>query len=419
MKKDWLLFADIILIIAIGLATLYSTVIGTENMLSGGGVVNRQLIFILIGLVIYFVVVNFDYAFLSNIQSIVAICGVVILLLLVVLILGPEINGAKRWLLFGNFQLQPSEFAKLALIISTAWLLSLKNKFNIWKLAALSLIPLAVMCLLIFIEPDAKTTIVMLILWSFVVFTILPNQLRNLLFLGQVVLSAIAAAMLPALSSTFIVLSVIAFVMFVVSLFIEKKFRLMLLLPLAIGIVGGLTVKFSWGIAKNVLQDYQVARIEAFLNPDENTQGSGFQVEQSKVAIGSGMIFGKGFGHGTQSKLNFLPEHQTDFVFAAFAEEFGVMGSLVLISLYAFAIFRIIRISTLAHDTFGSLLCVGIGVKLLFEVFINIGVNLGIMPATGIPLPLMSSGGSMFLATMMALGLVQSVYRHREMIDTD
>lgn len=419
MRKDWLLFADIIVLLAVGLTTLYSTVIGTENAVGGGGIVNRQLVFVFLGLIIYFVVLNFDYKFLSNIQAVGFVAGLSILLLIAVLIFGPVINGARRWLLFGNFQLQASEFAKIAVIITTAWIATLRGKYPSGKLVLWSFIPTFIIALLVFVEPDAKTAIVIFVIWGFLVFTMLPNQLRNGLFVMQVVLGLVLMNLIGASAGTIIPVAVLLAVCVVGWLALNKKIGLMLVLPLLIGVGLGLGVRFGWGAAKYVLQDYQIERIEAFVNPGSDASGANFQVEQSKVAIGSGLLFGKGFGHGTQSKLKFLPEHQTDFIFAAFAEEFGVVGSVSLILLYAFAIFRIVRISSISHDFFGSMVCVGIAVKLLLEVFVNIGVNLGIMPATGIPLPLMSSGGSMMLATMIGLGLVQSVYKHREMIDTD
>jgi rod shape determining protein RodA len=174
----------------------------------------------------------------------------------------------------------------------------------------------------------------------------------------------------------------------------------------------------------NALPDHQKERIEVFINPDESVDDKAFNVTQSKVAIGSGQIMGKGFGFGTQSRLNFLPEHKTDFIFGAYAEQFGLVGSIVLISLYFILIFRILWIAFTTHqklqkDTFASMLMVGLAFKILTEVFISLGSNLGIIPATGIPLPLMSAGGTITIMTFVSLGLIQSIVnRNAESIDS-
>ncbi len=413
MKKDWILFADIILIIGIGFVTLYSTVVGSENIFAGGGTVNRQLIFILLGLVFYFAFTRFDYRFTANAQMIIPIIVISIIGLALLLIFGVEINYAKRWIILGGFRLQVSEFAKLAVIMSTAWLMSLEHKYNSWSLAGISLIPAVMISGLIFLEPDASTSVIILLLWAIIAFTALPYQRRNFgvagisalvgiltlfLFNGDFLYAGIAAGML--------MISAIAF------LLIFKRSRILLLVALVFGGVFMTGAKLTWDKA---IRGYQMDRIECFLNPDdEENWDKCFNIRQAKVAFGSGMILGKGFGHGTQSKLQFLPEHQTDFVFAAFGEEFGLLGSLFVLGLYAFAVFRILYISSQVENKYGSLLCVGIAIKLLLEVFVNIGTNLGVVPATGIPLPLMSAGGSMFLVTMISLGMVQSVRTHTD-----
>ncbi len=418
MKKDWLLFADIILLISIGLTTLYSTVIGEERIFSGGGLINKQLIIAIIGIAMYFLFTRINYRYLGHAQVIVPLLLVTVVSLVLILIFGIRINNARRWIYMGVFNLQPSEFAKIIIIIATAWIFSLKDKINTWVLAALSLIPLLITVALIFVEPDASTSIVILGIWSLLVFTVLPNQLRNLFF---VVISVVAAVGINFLLSgkqnlpVALILLGVSIVSGISWLFVFKKLRYIGLIAIIAGLMIGLTANFVWN---RVLSDWQRERIESFQNPEEHSQGAAFQVEQSKVAIGSGMLLGKGFGNGTQSKLKFLPEHQTDFAFAAFAEEFGNIGVLFLLTLYGFAIFRIISIASETKDTFGMLICVGIAVKLMIEIFINIAMNMGVIPASGVPLPLISAGGSIFLATMLGFGLVQSVYGHRDEIDS-
>jgi len=174
-----------------------------------------------------------------------------------------------------------------------------------------------------------------------------------------------------------------------------------------IGVVLGLSLSFTW---HSMLLDYQQDRIYAFLNQTEVSEDLGFNVEQSRIAIGSGQIFGKGWGYGTQSKLEFLPEYKTDFVFASFSEEFGLVGSLTLIFLYGFLIYKLLVLALrYAKMDFEFVVLIGISIKLFLEVFVNIGTNTGVIPATGIPLPIMSYGGTNILCTFFVLGLAQNI----------
>lgn len=417
MKKDWLLFTDIVLIVAIGLTTLYSTVVGTENIFGGGGVVNRQLIFVLIGFGVYFGFSYLDYRFSGHPQVIVPLFVITIIALVLLLVFGVEVNNAKRWIFIGNAQLQPSEFAKIVMIMTTGWVFSLKRHFNVWLLAGISFVLTLVLAVLIFLEPDAGTALILVTIWGLMAFSVLPDQVRNILVVGIMLLAAAGINLLLTGGMAWgIAITLLAIGISALSFAFTKYSRWIMILALFLGLGVGLMGRVMWD---SVLADYQKERIETFINPSEDTQGAGFQVDQSKVAIGSGMLFGKGFGHGTQSKLKFLPEHQTDFVFAAFAEEFGMIGALFVLGLYGFAVLRIFQISSLTKDVYGTLLCVGVGVKILLEVFVNIGMNLGVIPATGVPLPLMSAGGSIFLVTMIALGLVQSVRIHIEEKDRE
>lgn len=415
MKKDWLLFIDVLLITAIGLTTLYSTVIGSEHILGGGGMVNRQLLLVLLGLVLYFVFAVFDYSILGVSHIIIPVTCIGIILLVLVLAFGEEVNNARRWLLIASVQVQPSEFIKIILIIFTAWAYSMRNTMSIWVLSAITAGVSLVSSILIFIQPDASTAILILLVWACMSFYILPNQGRNSVLLIIAVLSALSAnyTILERYNELAVSLGILGIVSGLYVL-IRSNIRMLVLIAIITGILLGISGRAVWD---NVLADYQKQRIESFLDPASDIQGSGFQVDQSKVAIGSGLLFGKGFGHGSQSKLHFLPEHQTDFIFATFAEEFGLVGVIVVLVLFCFAILRIISIASLTTDTFGSLIAIGIGSKLLIEVFINIAMNMGIVPATGVPLPLMSIGGSILISTFIGLGIVQSVMIHRSEID--
>lgn len=388
--------------------TLYSTIVGVEDSSFRGGVFNKQLIFVFIGFIIYFLISRFDFRFIKYPQVVIPFYILVILSLVYVIFFGVVINGAKRWVIIAGSQLQPSEFAKLATIFLTACLCSMKDRLNIWFLAALSLGLTAVCAFLIFIEPDLSTAVVTMMTVLFMVITVLPDHIRTLILLSIVLLSLVLSLSFLNVGLQFwhVFLLLVLIILFVIFILKYRNQWYLSLIFLILGIIGSFTLKITWD---KVLDDYQKSRITCFLDPENDTSGACFQINQSIVAIGSGMVYGKGLGHGTQSKLQFLPEHQTDFIFASFAEEFGLLGSMILLALYLYLILSIIRSSTKTNDYFGALVCVGVGVKLLIEVFVNIGMNLGALPTTGIPLPLMSSGGSIFITTMISLGLVQSI----------
>ena len=311
----------------------------------------RQLIFALTGFLIYIGVSLFDYRLLKKVS--IGLYVAVVGLLGLIFVSGVVTRGAARWLKFGAGQLQPSEFSKVALILLLAATLSPYISRLSFKGLLISVGLTLVPGLLVYFQPDLGTSIILLTIWLGVIF---------------------AAGLRPAY------------------LFLMAAGGLSLLVPL-------------W----SVLKDYQRQRILSFLNPALDPLGGGYNVRQSVIAVGSGRLWGRGFGRGTQSHLQFLPEHYTDFIFAALSEEWGFVGALVLLLFFAVLLVRILRVARDAGDGFGSLIAVGVFSFLLPQIFINVGMNLGITPITGIPLPLVSYGGSSLWVTMMALGLVQSV----------
>ncbi len=316
----------------------------------------RQIIFALTGFLIYVAVSLFDYRLLKLVS--VGFYTGVLGLLGLVLVSGVVTRGAVRWLDFGAAQFQPSEFTKVALILILAALLRARTGSLSLRIFLASLALTALPVILVYFQPDLGTSIILLTIW-----------------LGI----AVAASLKP------------------VYLFLMLSSGLGLLLPL-------------W----SVLKSYQRQRIISFLNPVRDPLGSGYNVLQSQIAIGSGQFWGRGFGRGTQSHLQFLPEHYTDFIFAALSEEWGFVGALLLLLFFAVLLIRILMIARETQDDFGSLIAIGVFSFLLPQVFINVGMNLGIMPITGIPLPLVSYGGSSLWVTMIALGLVQSVALRRQ-----
>ncbi len=352
-KYDWVLIAATAILITIGLSTIQSTVIAGEGLKEN--LVNHQILAAFIGGALFFLIASFDYRLLTFITPIAYIS--VIILLISVLIFSPEIRGAHRWFVFGDFFLQPSEFAKPLLIISfAAFFAKLGEKINSLVSNLLSLILLTVPVVLIFLEPDLGTA------------AILVAVLFLMLFLSPIKLKKLILFLLP----------------------------LVLLAP---------TVWFF-------LAPYQKTRLTSFLNPTADPLGHGYNVIQSQIAIGSGQITGRGWGRGTQSHLRFLPEQHTDFIFATFCEEQGLIGALVLFFLFGVLIWRGFRIAQRAPDLFGNLLAAGTTCLIFTQTAVNIGMSLGVLPVTGVSLPLLSYGGSSLVSTLISLGLLASVAQH-------
>lgn len=320
-----------------------------------------QILYAIVGLVFYFLVRSFDFRYLVPLIKVAYI--LVIILLIITLLLGIETRGSVRWIPIGPFNFQPSEFAKPILILALAkfWQKNMPSFKNIFK-SFLIMLPIGG---LIFRQPDLGTALTVVFIWIVI---LLSSQIS---FLKITFLSAVSVIAIP----------------------------------------------LTWFF----LQDYQKLRVISFLSPERDPQGIGFQVIQSTIAVGSGGLFGRGLGRGTQSRLQFLPEFRTDFIFAFITEELGFMGSLVILLLYGFIFLMCFRVLSRVTDRFGELLVTGVCAMLFFQMFVNIGMNIGILPITGITLPLLSYGGSSVITTLICLGLIASVNKYgikREQIET-
>lgn len=408
LKVDLFILIPSIIISLIGIFTLLSTTIESNGQFGDMDIFRKQILFLIFGFLLFFITSRIDFSLVKYFQIIIPIYIFTLVLLSLVFFIGPVINNVQRWLVIGGIQIQPSEIAKLTVILTTASIFSLKNRYNQWVLLLASFIFVLPIFLLIYFEPAGSMSFLTLIIWFVVAFTGLSDQLRNSIAL--VIIGLISSSMfLISFTNSwiYILLTILGVVISVFAFYYRKNWKIVVVVSLAIGFLIG---SFSILLYKKVLQEYQKDRIEAFLNPTTSTKDIGFNVNQARIAIGSGQIFGKGFGNGTQSKRDFLPEHQTDFIFASFAEEFGLVGCLFLISLYGILIVRILVISLeKSGNTLYSIILVGIALKILLEIFINIGTNLGVIPATGIPLPLVSSGGTITFVTLFSLGVVQSI----------
>lgn len=405
---DWKIVVPAILLCVIGLVTLLSTTILPEGGYGDLGIVWKQLASIGIGVVLFLIISYLDLSYLKYWQVLLVIFGFTVALLILTLLIGPTINGVKRWLYIGSLQIQPSEIAKCVVICITAGVFSLKGKYNELILFFITALAAIVFFLLIYLEPGGSMSVLTVTIWFLMTFLALSNPLRNSVIL-LIIGSISGGFLLAAVTNNWIwyLLVLVGIIVTVFALYSKTKWKTLTVVALVAGLLLGIFFTISWD---SLLHDYQKQRIVAYINPSETESDESFNVNQSKIAIGSGQLLGKGFGNGTQSKRNFLPEHQTDFIFASFAEEFGLVGGIFVLILYGFLILRcfFLAINTMENPLY-SLICLGVGIKILLEVFINLGTNMGTIPATGIPLPLMSAGGTITMMTFLCLGLVQNV----------
>lgn len=408
IKLDFGILIPLLLISLIGIVSLVSTTITTNGSIGDMDIVNKQVIFLTVGFLTYLVLSFVDVSILRIWQITLGIYIGTIALLILVLIFGPVVNNVQRWLIVAGIQIQPSEIAKFTVILLTATTLSYKDRFNEWVLFLISFILTIPIVILIYMQPSGSMSILTLLIWFLVAFTGLNNQLRNsisLLVIGTITL----AFFLISVTSNWLYLLfvILGLVIAIFGFYFRDSWKAFIVISVIVGIMLG---SFSTILYSKILKQYQRDRIEVFLNPDDNTQDLGFNVNQARIAIGSGQIFGKGFGNGTQSKRDFLPEHQTDFIYASFAEEFGLVGSIFLIGLFGILVTRGLMLSVgNVNNPFFAMILIGITMKLLLEVFINIGTNTGTIPATGIPLPLVSAGGSITIMTLFSFGVIQSI----------
>ena len=367
LRFDWVMFAVIITLLVISCLFIYSADYrATEHMLSG--LVVKQLRWALIGLSCYFAAAALDYRKLNESHWWICLGG--LLSLVLVLFLGMSVYGAHRWFSFGGITVQPSEFAKLAVILTLAvWLGDSSLDITRFKNFILAFLLAGVPFLLILIEPDLGSAMILL----------------------PIVLVLLYCAGVPLRP---------------------------LLTVVGTG-VAGLLVLIIWlrffPDSCPFLTDYQKNRVLVYLGVNQDPLGTGWNTLQSQIAVGSGGLFGKGYLKGTQNILGFLPRTvaPTDFIFSVVAEESGFVGSALLLMLYSMVVIRCMSAAVMARDLFGRLLAAGVGVLIFSHVFVNIAMTIGLMPITGLPLPLMSYGGTFMVSTMIALGLVQSVYLRR------
>jgi rod shape determining protein RodA len=359
---DRILVAAIVALSGLGLLMIYSA---TRVSLQGSDLpdsvtMERQLIFVTAGLLVLYGLSRYDYRNLRDLLPF--LYGVVLVLLLAVFAFDP-IKGARRWIPLPFFNLQPAEFTKIVIILGLAVLLIPGPEEDgsrlSWAKVGKALVLVGVPAALIFVQPDLGTMLAIPFVLLVMLFAAGANWRQLALLAGSAVAAAVA----------------------VVSL--------------------------------GMLESYQLDRIRVLFDPDIDPQGIGWNLRQSKLAIGSGQLFGKGLFEGTQTNLQFVPEQENDFIFTALGEQLGFAGGIVALFLYAVIVWRLLVIAANARDRFGALVAAGLAGLLVFHVFVNIGMTVGIAPVTGLPLPFMSQGGSFYLSMMAGMAIANSIWIRR------
>lgn len=359
----WLLGAVTILVI-IGITMIRSALAGNIELTITTPLVNRQIIFALIGFVLLLWAAGIDYRMWSSMSNTLYIGMIVVLLALNVI--GAALFGSARWFRSTLVFIQPSEFAKLVMILSMAHFFARHmHEMNDPRWTVRSLLLAMGITVWVILQPNLSTSIVLLVLW-FILLWMAGVPLRHLV-------------------------------------------------SYAVGGIAVLAIAFPLLVDTGIVQDYQVRRVLNFVSPDPNARyGDIYNIQQALISIGSGGLFGQGYGHGTQVQLRFLKVRWSDFIFSTAANELGFVGAALIIGLVIFIVWRCLWAARVSRDTYGALISYGVATLIAFQAIVNIGVNLNLMPATGLTLPFVSYGGSSLVANMIAVGLVESVImRHK------
>jgi rod shape determining protein RodA len=354
-RLNWILFISSISLVAIGLLSLYSSSLGKENLFA----FKKQIIFFTLSFFLMIFFSFFDWrVWKENPYLILFLYFLCVFALIGLFFFAPEIRGTKGWYKFGPISIDPIEFTKIILLILLAKYFSMRH-VEMYRIShiLISGVYVLVPASLIFFQPDLGSVLILLILW-----------------VGILIISGIKLR-------HFLILCLIFF----------------------------LALILIWSF---FLKDYQRERILSFLQPKIEPLGSSWSANQAKIAIGSGGIFGKGIGKGSQVQLGFLPEPQTDFIFAAIAEEMGLVGVSIIFFFYIVLFWQIIKVAKFAKSNFSRLFASGFAILLISQTFIHIGMNLGILPVIGIPLPFISYGGSSLISNFICLGILQSFKIH-------
>ncbi len=397
-KFDFGLFLPVMGLVMIGLAAIYSATANQTMVLQN---FDKQLFWVFISLVVFFLIYFLPSQTIR--VSAVPVYLVSQLLLFIVLFTGRATKGAKSWLVLGPVGFQPSEVAKIGLILFLAyWLANSKRDINSMKdllmTIGIGFIPIA----LILLEPDMGTAIV------YVAITLVMIFWSGINLFG---LFAVLSPGITVFASLFGMTAFIVTLVIILSVLIAFKKEVFLSATVFVVNIGA---GFLLDIAVKYLKPHQQQRIASFIDPYADPLGAGYNAIQAKVAIGSGGLLGKGFLEGNQTQLKFIPEQWTDFIFCVIGEEFGFIGSMVVMILFLLVFIRLLNLTQATKDKFGNLVAVGILTLLLTHFILNMGMNLGITPVIGIPLPFLSYGGSSLLVNLSIIALALNIYKNRK-----
>lgn len=353
-RIDWILVVVAMLLVLIGLMSIYSLTQGESSYVQ----FKKQVIFLAVSLAIMGIIAYIDFRIFNHTQIIFSFYAVSVLLLFAVLFLGSDVRGVSRWFRIGPVSFGPVELAKIASVFVLAKYFSMRHiEIARMRHILVSGLYIAIPSMLLLLQPDLGSILVFIVVWVGVMLT--------------------------------------------AGIKIKHLFILMLL--------GIMVFSLGWAF---VFKDYQKERIVTFIDPERDPLGSSYNITQSIIAVGSGGLWGKGFGMGSQSQLGFLPESTTDFIFAAITEEVGFAGGAFVFLLFGILLWRLFRISLEAQNNFGRLLIIGIAIVFISQIFINTGMTMGLFPVAGIPLPFLSYGGSALVVSFLMLGVAQSVKVH-------
>lgn len=354
VKLDWTMLVSVFLLLGLGMLALYSISLNDPEV--GSFNFKKQIVSCFIGVAVMFFLASYDYRVLSSYAT--KMYFAIITLLVLVIFFGSTIRGTTGWIGFGIFHIQPVEIAKLVMVLFMASFLSKKkNQLSIVVRTIASIVLVFIPVFFILKQPDFGSAAIIVGVWA-IMLSVCGLDKKNLF---------------------------IIFIIFLV----------------------------SFGSGWMLIKDYQKERILNFIDPGRDPRGSGYNAIQSMVAVGSGQLFGKGLGHGSQSQLNFLPEKHTDFIFAVISEELGFFGALIIFILFGVLFYRMKETARFARDNLGYLITIGAMVMIFIQVFVNVGMNIGIMPVAGVPLPFLSYGGSSLVIALALIGIVQNVYVKR------
>jgi rod shape determining protein RodA len=424
---DFLLLLSVILLSLFGVLFIYSSGITSEGVLVSNEYI-KQIIWLVSGLGLCIAIALVDYRRLYDLSGYLYLG--ILLILLYTRLFGKVVNGAKSWIGIGAFGIQPSEFAKVITILFLArYLDSSKRSVSGLHRFLVSGLIIGIPMAMILLQPDLGTSLVFIPIFLTMIY-IAGTPMRYLAFVSIFIGLGSFLTVLPLWqqhilqgrleflrvfsdSRTTVVLSFAFFAVAGLGVFGYSRYAKKYFYWISfVSILVSLSLIFSFA-GRSVLKDYQIMRLIVFLDPNVDPRGSGWNIIQSITAIGSGGFWGKGYLQGTQSHYRFLPQQSTDFIFSIFSEEWGFLGGLVVFFLYSLVSLRLVLTIKTTSDPFGAYICAGLSSIIVFHFLINVGMTMGVMPITGIPLLFMSYGGSSLLAAMAGIGVAQSVYTRR------